>query len=112
MKIAVSVSAPKSGAAFESRFGRAAAFIIVDTGTGDQQAITNSAAQSGSGAGIRTAETVIRHGVDAVISGAFGPKAYEVLHASNVQLYKATSGSIDELVARLQQGDLKPVEGV
>jgi predicted Fe-Mo cluster-binding NifX family protein len=36
MKIVISVTAPKHGATFEPRFGRAAAFIIVDTNTNDQ----------------------------------------------------------------------------
>lgn len=35
MKIAVSVKAAKSGAAFDPRFGRAGAFVIVDTNTGE-----------------------------------------------------------------------------
>jgi predicted Fe-Mo cluster-binding NifX family protein len=111
MKIAVSVTAPKHGAAFEPRFGRAAAFVIVDTNTGEQQAVANPAAQLGSGAGIRAAEFLIRQGVDAAISGAFGPKAYDVLHTSGVRLYQATSGTVDDLVARLLKGELDAVEG-
>jgi predicted Fe-Mo cluster-binding NifX family protein len=110
MKIAVSVTAPKPGAAFESRFGRAAAFVIVDTDTGERQAVANPAAQLGSGAGIRAAEFVVRQGVESIISGAFGPKAYDVLHTSHVRLYQAASGTVDDLVARLMKGDLDAVE--
>ena len=110
MKIAVSVTASKSGAAFEPRFGRAAAFAIVDTSAGEQQAVANPAAQLGSGAGIRAAEFLIRHDVEAVISGAFGPKAYDVLHTSGVRLYQAKSGTVDDLVSRLLNGDLDAVE--
>jgi predicted Fe-Mo cluster-binding NifX family protein len=110
MKIAVSVTAPKPGAAFESRFGRAAAFVIVDTDTGERQAVVNPAAQLGSGAGIRAAEFVVRQGVESIISGAFGPKAYDVLHTSHVRLYQAASGTVDDLVARLMKGDLDAVE--
>jgi len=111
MKIAVSVDAPKLGASFESRFGRAAAFVIVDTNTGEQQATANPAAQLSGGAGIRAAEFLVRQGVEAAISGAFGPKAYDVLHSSGVRLYQATSGTVDELVARLLKGELDAVEG-
>jgi predicted Fe-Mo cluster-binding NifX family protein len=110
MKIAVSVTTPKSDATFESRFGRAAAFAIVDTSTGEQQAVANPAAQLGGGAGIRAAEFLVRRGVEAVISGAFGPKAYDVLHTSGVRLYQARSGTVDDLVARLLNGDLDAVE--
>jgi predicted Fe-Mo cluster-binding NifX family protein len=64
----------------------------------------------GSGAGIRAAEFLVRQGVEAVISGAFGPKAYNVLHTSGVRLYQAASGTVDDLVARLLKGDLDAVE--
>jgi predicted Fe-Mo cluster-binding NifX family protein len=111
MKIAISVTAPKPGAAFEPRFGRAAAFVIVDTNTGEQRAVANPAAQLGSGAGIRAAEFLVRQGVEAAISGAFGPKACDVLHSSGVRLYQATSGTVDELVAKLLKGELDAVEG-
>jgi predicted Fe-Mo cluster-binding NifX family protein len=110
MKIAISVTAPRRGAAFEPRFGRAPAFVIVDTSTGEQQAVANPAAQLGRGAGIRAAEFLVRQGVEAAISGAFGPKAYNVLHASGVRLYQAASGTVDDLVARLQNGDLDAME--
>jgi predicted Fe-Mo cluster-binding NifX family protein len=110
MKIAVSVTAPEPGAAFAPRFGRAPAFVIVDTSTSEQRAFANPAAQLGSGAGIRAAEFVIRQGVDAAISGAFGPKAHDVLHASGVRLYQAASGTVDDLVARLLKGDLDAVK--
>jgi predicted Fe-Mo cluster-binding NifX family protein len=111
MKIAISVTASRPGAAFESRFGRAAAFVIVDTNTGEQQAVANPAAQLGGGAGIRAAEFLVRQDVEAVISGAFGPKAYDVLHTSGVRLYQAKSGTVDDLVARLLKGDLDAAEG-
>jgi predicted Fe-Mo cluster-binding NifX family protein len=110
MKIAISVTTPESAAAFEPRFGRAAAFVIVDMDTAEQQAVANPAAQLGSGAGIRAAEFLIRQEVDVVISGAFGPKAYDVLHTSGVRLYQAKSGTVDDLVARLLNGDLDAVE--
>jgi predicted Fe-Mo cluster-binding NifX family protein len=110
MKIAISVTTSRPEAAFESRFGRAAAFVIVDTSTGEQQAVANPAAQLGGGAGIRAAEFLVRHDVEAVISGAFGPKAYDVLHTSGVRLYQARSGTVGDLVARLLKGDLDAVE--
>ena len=110
MIIAVSVTVPEPGAAFEPRFGRAPAFVIVDTSTNEQRAMANPAAQLGSGAGIRAAEFLVRQGVEAAISGAFGPKAYDVLRASGVRLYQAPSGKVDDLVARLLKGDLDAVK--
>jgi predicted Fe-Mo cluster-binding NifX family protein len=112
MKIAVSVTASQPEADFDTRFGRAAALVIVDTTTGEQFAVANPAAQLGSGAGIRAAEFLVRLGVDAVISGAFGPKAYDVLHTAGLQLYQAKSGTARALVDRLLNGDLDAMEEV
>ncbi len=110
MKIAISVSAPEDGASFNMHFGRAPAFAIVDTDTGERQVIPNPAAQLSGGAGIRAAELLARQGVQTVISGSFGPKAYDVLHDSDMQLYQAKSGTVEELVTRLLQGDLEAVK--
>jgi predicted Fe-Mo cluster-binding NifX family protein len=111
VSIAVSVTTPKPEASFESRFGRAAVFVIVDTNTGEQQTIANPAVQSRGGAGIRAAEFPVRQDVEAVISGALGPNAYDVLQASGVRLYQAKSGTVDDLVARLLKGDLDAPPG-
>ncbi|MCZ7543561.1 MAG: NifB/NifX family molybdenum-iron cluster-binding protein [Anaerolineae bacterium] len=108
MKVAISVTAPKVNAAFESRFGRAAAFVIVDTETNDQEAFRNPAANAPGGAGVQAAEFLAGQGVDAVISGAFGPKAHNVLAAAGVRMYQAGGGKVAELVERLQQGALDP----
>jgi predicted Fe-Mo cluster-binding NifX family protein len=110
MKIAVSVTASQPEADFDTRFGRAAAFVIVDTTSGEQLAVANPAARAGSGAGIRAAEFLVRQGVDAVISGAFGPKAYNVLHTAGLRLYQAKSGTAKELVDRLLNGELDVVK--
>jgi predicted Fe-Mo cluster-binding NifX family protein len=110
MKIAISISAPRPDSSFEPRFGRAAAFAIVDTSTNAQQAVANPAAQLRGGAGIRAAEFLVRQDVEAVISGAFGPKAYDVLHSSGLRMYRAQSGTVNELVNRLSNGELDIVE--
>jgi predicted Fe-Mo cluster-binding NifX family protein len=110
MKIAVSVVAPEVNAAFESRFGRAAAFLIIDTSSGERQAIANPAAQLGSGAGVRAAELLIRQGVEAVVSGAFGPKASDVLTTSDVRLYQTDASAVDDLVASLLKDDTERAE--
>lgn len=112
MKIAISVTSPDLSASLEPRFGRSPAFIIVDTITGDRQAIANPAVRAGSGAGIRAAQVLVQQGVEVVISGAFGPKASNVFESSQIRLYQAKSGTVDELVARLLTGDLDATESI
>jgi predicted Fe-Mo cluster-binding NifX family protein len=111
MKIAVSVSKLDPGASFEPRFGRAAAFVLIDENTGEQQAVRNPASVLDRGAGIRAAEFLIRQGVEVVISGAFGPKAHDVLCAAGLRLYQANSGTASELLERWRNDELDVVEG-
>ncbi len=112
MKIAISVTTPSPEAPFETRFGRAAAFVIVDTETGERDVLLNPAADAAGGAGVQAAEFVIRHGAGAVISGAFGPNAYDTLTAAQVQMFQAESGTVDELVQRYKNAELLPTTGV
>jgi predicted Fe-Mo cluster-binding NifX family protein len=112
MKVAISVTAPEIDAQLDARFGRAPAFVIVDTETDKWQGYANPAANDAGGAGIRAAEFIVKQGAEAVISGAFGPNASEVLDAANVRMYRAESGTATDLVQRLKDGTLeKPDPG-
>ena len=89
MKLAISTSGSTSDAPFDARFGRAAAFCIVDTETGEWQAFENPALSASGGAGVQAAQFVAGKGAQAVISGAFGPNAFETLAASEIEMYLA-----------------------
>jgi predicted Fe-Mo cluster-binding NifX family protein len=106
MKIAISVVAPDKNAKLDLRFGRAAAFAIVDTDTKAYDVMTNPAKNASGGAGLQVSELMSEKGAEAAISGAFGPKAASVLSAANIKMYTAKSGTVDELVAKLLAGDL------
>lgn len=110
MKVAISVTSTEANANLSLRFGRAPAFVVVDTDADQRQFLPNPAQQARGGAGIQAAELLVKQGVEAVISGAFGPKASNVLQAANIGMYQAQSGSLDELVSSLLRGDLKAVE--
>jgi predicted Fe-Mo cluster-binding NifX family protein len=111
MKIAISVATAELDAALDPRFGRAAAFAIVDTASGDQQVVANPAVGAAGGAGIQAAEFVVKQGVEAVISGSFGPNASDVLAAANVKMYHAASGSASDLARKLKDGTLDQATG-
>lgn len=86
-KIAISSEGPTLEDNLESRFGRAAGFIIYNTETGDYTYFENGLAQTmAQGAGIQTAENVINKGVKAVLTGYVGPKAFKVLEAAGVRI--------------------------
>ncbi len=56
MKIAVAASGPGLDDQTDARFGRCAWFVIVDTETFEFEALENTAAKQGTGAGIAAAQ--------------------------------------------------------
>ncbi len=110
MKIAISTTKDE-GATLDPRFGRAAAFAVVNSETGELIFLDNPAAHEGGGAGVQAAEFLTRQGVDAVVSGAFGPNAYDVLEAAGVAMYVAESGRAIDLAGAAARGELAPPSG-
>jgi predicted Fe-Mo cluster-binding NifX family protein len=104
MNIAISITAASLDALPEPRFGRAAAFMLVDTDTGQRQIVANPAVDAPGGAGVRAAECIVQHGAEAVISGSFGPKASDVLSAAGISMIRAQADSVDELLSQYQAG--------
>jgi predicted Fe-Mo cluster-binding NifX family protein len=89
----------------DPRFGRCQYFIVLDNeDIQNFKAINNDAAMSGGGAGIKAAQTVINEGVEAVVSGNFGPKAFDALSAADVKLYTADAATVKEAVDALGSG--------
>lgn len=89
MKIAVSSEGPGLESAVDPRFGRAAGFVVVETETMQSAFVDNGASQvAAQGAGIRTAERLAELGVQAVMSGYVGPKAFAALQAAGMDVYQ------------------------
>lgn len=110
MRIAISASGSTMESDMDPRFGRAAYFIFIDSGTNEWSADRNSAADAAGGAGRSAAQQVAAKGADAVISGNFGPNALQTLQAANVKAYKATIGSITDVFRRWKSGLLQEAE--
>ncbi|MEA3232401.1 MAG: DUF134 domain-containing protein [Thermodesulfobacteriota bacterium] len=86
-KIAVSCEGPGLDNPVESRFGRAAGFMIVDPETLEFEYLDNGSSQAmARGAGIQAAENVARSGAKVVLTGYVGPKAFQTLQAAGVRI--------------------------
>ncbi len=109
MKVAISVNTPELGAPVERRFGRCRAFLIVDSDTLESHGLPNPGAEASGGAGTRAAQLLAEHGVQAVISGAFGPKAHAALEAAGIRMYSAESGTARTLVEDLRANRLERI---
>jgi predicted Fe-Mo cluster-binding NifX family protein len=96
MKVAIPTRGEDLSAEVEQRFGRCPRYLIVDPETMEFTILENSAASMGGGAGVRAAQLVVDQGVDAVIAGEVGPKAYDVLQQAGVKVYARITGTARE----------------
>ncbi len=96
-------------APMDGRFGRAARFLLWDTEARQVQAVLdNEAIHASHGAGPAAAQLLGQHGVQAVISGRFGPKAHDTLAALGIEMWCAPEGlTAEQALALLEEGSLQ-----
>lgn len=108
-KIAFTTSGSSLTAPLDPRFGRAAGFLVYEAATQSVATIGNQQGRSAAqGAGIQAAETLVRAGVDTLVTGHCGPKAYKVLEAAGVAVFNCTCATVDEALNELVAGRLRP----
>jgi predicted Fe-Mo cluster-binding NifX family protein len=54
---------------------------------------------------------LLNSGVKAVISGHFGPKAFQVLRGAGIEAYSAINMTVKEALAQFQEGKLTKLTG-
>ena len=111
MKFAISTSTGDPDKKFSARFGRCAYFLIVAEGDDYWEKITNPAVNTQGGAGTQVVQYLAEQGVEAVISGRYGPNAYEALDAAGIKPYLASSGTPRQLLDKAQAGTLRIAAG-
>ena len=112
MRVAVTTSGKDMSAQVDPRFGRATGFLIVDTDTGGCEYVDNSQnMQSAQGAGIQAGQTVANTGVEAVLTGNCGPKAFMTLNAAGIKVYVGVSGTVAGAIDQLKAGELQSADG-
>ena len=104
MKVAVSSSGDNLDSQIDSRFGRSAYFLIVETETMNYEAIKNETTDLTSGAGIQTASLVASQGITAVLTGNCGPKAAQALVQGGIEIITGQSGSVRNVVENYIKG--------
>ena len=74
----------------------------------------NPALGATGGAGVQAAQFITEHGASVVVSGAFGPNAFDALAAVGIEMYLAPGGadfSVSELVKRYKDHQLQKASG-
>jgi predicted Fe-Mo cluster-binding NifX family protein len=111
VKVALTTSGETLDAPLDSRFGRAAKFIIYDLDKDTFEVVDNqqnlNAAQ---GAGIQAAQTVCRLDAEVVITEHCGPKAFRVLQAAGIQVMVGAQGTVRDALGQFKKGQLKPTD--
>ncbi|MEM3706125.1 MAG: NifB/NifX family molybdenum-iron cluster-binding protein [Candidatus Bathyarchaeia archaeon] len=107
MKICVSAAAGDLNALLDPRFGRCPYFVIVDSETMQFEVVPNRAAEAMGGAGIQAAQTIVVKGVEVLITGNVGPKAFQALLAAGIKIVTGAFGTVREVVEKYKRGELK-----
>lgn len=96
----------------DERFGRARRIILYDVETKEYSVIDNGTnLNAAQGAGIQAAQNVVRSGAKAIISGHFGPKAFQVIQMAGLDVYSATNMSVKEAIEGFETGKLEKLSG-
>lgn len=112
MKIAITSQGPDLTSQVDLRFGRAKNFIVLDTDTGEFSAHDNTQNMNAAqGAGIQAGRTVVELGVEAVVTGNVGPKAFATLQAGNIEVHQiAAGGTVKEVFEKFKAGELPAID--
>lgn len=110
MNIILTATSPSIDSNVDGRFGRGAYLIIVNPDTMEWQAHPNPGVGASGGAGTLAAQFAANQHVDSVVSGDFGPNAYNALQAAGISMYLfGPSATIKEAVERFKAGQLECV---
>ena len=91
----------------DPRFGRAKWFLVVDTESGNVEAFDNvQNLNAPQGAGVQAGQNVSNLGVECVITGHVGPKAFATLSAAGIKIYTGADGTCAEALEKFKNGQL------
>ena len=111
MKIILTATSPSIDSRVDARFGRGAYFIVVDPETLECQAHPNPGVSASGGAGTLAAQFVANQRASSIISGDFGPNAYNALRAAGIAMYLfGASTTVKEAIELFKAGQLERVD--
>ena len=105
MKVAVTAQGDTLDSPVDANFGRAAYFLIVNTDDESFDVINNSAnVNAMGGAGVQAAQDVIDTGVEWILTGSIGPRAFGVISSTGVKIGSGATGTVRDALKRLKEG--------
>jgi predicted Fe-Mo cluster-binding NifX family protein len=111
MKIILTTASPSIDSDIDQRFGRGAYLLMVDTESLKWEAHQNPGMNASGGAGIQAAQFVADQKAEAVLSGDFGPHAFEALQAAGIPMYLyGDCHTAQQAVERFMAGQLQQID--
>lgn len=112
MIIGLPVDKNTMDANISTQFGRTEFFLIYNTDNEESLFINNEAMNALGGAGIKAAQLIVDKKVDAIISPRLGQNAFDVINGAGIKIYTSESNSIKENIAKLNDGNLSPLNDI
>lgn len=85
----------------DSRFGRAAYFLVYDTDKKEVVSVVENAFKNADhGAGIKAASLVVESGCSIAVGAQPGPKAVAVLHEAKIKIIADDNGTVKDALER------------
>lgn len=108
MKYIIPIDGDNLNSNINRTFGRTKQFIIVDSNTLEFKIIDNEQnLQAAQGAGIQSAQLIVKSGADNLITMNCGPKAFRVLSSAGIKIYLGKHGTINENIIAYKNGQLE-----
>ncbi len=106
MKIIITATGTNLESEVDPRFGRAQYFLLVDTETEEILPIDNDQnLQAASGAGIQSAEAIVKNEAEVLLTGHCGPKAFRALTSAGVKIVHGVEGSVKTAIDKFKKGE-------
>ncbi|MGE5485283.1 MAG: NifB/NifX family molybdenum-iron cluster-binding protein [Ignavibacteriales bacterium] len=110
MLVAVAAQGERMDSHVDPKFGRCPYFVVVDPETMKGESLPNPGAGASGGAGMSTAQALVKAGVSAVIAGNIGPNAITALSSAGIGAYIVSGGTVADAVDAYKAGTLARVE--
>lgn len=112
MIVAITAQGQDLDSEVDPRFGRARYFVVIDTDT-DQLTVHDNEQNLNApqGAGIQAARNVKSLNVKQLVTGNIGPKAYDVLNASGIEIFIGAAGTVRDALDQWKAGRLNQAGG-
>ncbi len=108
MKVAITSQGTELSSQVDPRFGRAKYFIVVETDSGDFEAVDNAQnLNAPQGAGIQAAQNVSAKSAEVVVTGHVGPNAFRTLSAAGIKIVTGAEGTVAEALENFKAGQLQ-----